>query len=367
MIRKLLLPALSALGVLFAIFMVITTTKKEPKAVPVEQPPKAPFRSYVSGDGLIESATQNIQIGASEGGVVVKVFVHVGDTVTKEQPLWETDPGPKLSELHRYEAVLASAEATLQKDRMGTRPEELERQQDLVNQAQAQVNDAAQQLKLRESAFGEDAHAVSQDEINQAHNALRQRQAALQYAQHELERLRNGTWAPDIKIQEAAVQEARAQVEQTRLDLDRLTVRSPIDGKVLQVNIYPGEYAPAGQTSDALMLVGNTNMLMVRAQIDEDDAWRVQENQPAVAYPRGQHNVEVPLSFVRFEPYVIPKKSLTGDSTERVDTRVLEVLYSFRPPKGTHLFVGQMMDVYVQAKPLASSSTLVSSAKGAAH
>ena len=40
-------------------------------------------------------------------------------------------------------------------------------------------------------------------------------------------------------------------------------------------------------------------------------------------------DIHTPLHFVRFEPYVIPKESLTGDTTERVDTRVLQVIYSF--------------------------------------
>jgi len=50
---------------------------------------------------------------------------------------------------------------------------------------------------------------------------------------------------------------------------------------------------------------------------------------------------------VRFEPYVIPKKSLTGDSTERVDTRVLQVIYSIRDG-GPSVYVGQQMDVYIE-------------------
>jgi hypothetical protein len=51
---------------------------------------------------------------------------------------------------------------------------------------------------------------------------------------------------------------------------------------------------------------------------------------------------------VRFEPFVVPKKSLTGDSTERVDTRVLQVIYRIEDNK-LPLFVGQQMDVFIDA------------------
>jgi hypothetical protein len=53
---------------------------------------------------------------------------------------------------------------------------------------------------------------------------------------------------------------------------------------------------------------------------------------------------------VRFEPYVVPKKSLTGDSTERVDTRVLQIIFGFTRGE-LPIFVGQQMDVFIDASP----------------
>jgi multidrug resistance efflux pump len=299
------------------------------------------------------------------GGLVTKVFVKIGDKVKKDQPLWQIDDASKRAELARYEAALQSAEATLAKLRKGNRPEEIDKQEAQVNEASAKLVDAQQQLKLRESAAAEDGRAVSQDDLNQARNAVNQYQAALAYQQHQLQELKTGTWAPEIKVQEAEVASAQAQVTQIRADLERYTVRSPLDGEVLQVKIHAGEYAPASQTDDALMMVGNQDLLSVRVDIDEQDAWRVQTNQPAAAYPRGRSDVRIPLTFSRVEPYVIPKKSLTGSSTERVDTRVLEVVYTFRQLSDFRLYVGQQMDIFIQAEPLPDpGASNGSSAKG---
>jgi HlyD family secretion protein len=44
----------------------------------------------------------------------------------------------------------------------------------------------------------------------------------------------------------------------------------------------------------------------------------------------------------------VPKKSLTGDNTERVDTRVLQVIYALET-KNRPIYVGQQMDVFVDA------------------
>lgn len=80
--------------------------------------------------------------------------------------------------------------------------------------------------------------------------------------------------------------------------------------------------------------------------MDENDAGRVHSGARAIAYLRGNKDINTPLVFVRFEPYVIPKKSLTGDSSERVDTRVLQVLFTFERCS-LPVFVGQQMDVFI--------------------
>src|SRR5262252_10875501 len=123
-------------------------------------------------------------------------------------------------------------------------------------------------------------------------------------------------------------------------------MRAPIDGEILQLNVRVGEYAPVGQVPKPLLVMGDVGQLHVRADIDEHDAWRVQPGGKAEAVERGNSSRRAALAFVRSEPYVIPKKSLTGDSTERVDTRVLQVIYAVDGPPGK-LFVGQQMDVFV--------------------
>ena len=57
---------------------------------------------------------------------------------------------------------------------------------------------------------------------------------------------------------------------------------------------------------------------------------------------------------MRIELYVVPKKSLTGDNTERVDTRVLQVIYAI-DTLGRRLFVGQQLDVFIDAEPVTTS------------
>jgi len=86
----------------------------------------------------------------------------------------------------------------------------------------------------------------------------------------------------------------------------------------------------------------------VRVDIDENDAGRVEPSAAAVAVVRGQPDRRADLRFDSIEPYVTPKKTLSGDTTERVDTRVLQVIYTFERAK-LPVYVGQHLDVFIQA------------------
>jgi HlyD family secretion protein len=144
------------------------------------------------------------------------------------------------------------------------------------------------------------------------------------------------------------VAHAEAQVHRVEADLGRLTMYAPIDGEILQLNVRAGEYAQVGQLPKPLLVMGEVRQLHVRADIDENDAWRVQSRGKAEAAERGNGSRRAALEFVRFEPYVIPKKSLTGDSTERVDTRVLQAIYRFTDGS-VPFYVGQQMDIFIEA------------------
>jgi len=151
-----------------------------------------------------------------------------------------------------------------------------------------------------------------------------------------------------VDIDTAQLNQAQALENQTATDLERLTVRAPMDGEVLQLKIHLGEFAPTGVLVQPLIFFGNVRPLNVRTDVDENEAWRVSQDEPAIGFLRANKKVSAPMTFVRFEPYVIPKVSLTGETAERVDTRVLQVIYSL-PVSENRIRAGQQMDVYIEA------------------
>jgi len=58
----------------------------------------------------------------------------------------------------------------------------------------------------------------------------------------------------------------------------------------------------------------------------------------------------VPLTFTRIQPYVSPKIQLSDARQERVDLRVLPLIFRFASAKALNLYPGQLVDVYVSAR-----------------
>jgi len=178
-------------------------------------------------------------------------------------------------------------------------------------------------------------------------------------SKEELVRRRNTLMIAKARLESASAQvkQAEAGLANIRTTLDRLVVRAPIEGEILQVNIRPGEFAQAGFLETPLLVLGNLDQFHVRVDIDENDAWRFDRNSKAVAYLRGNRDFKANLVLAYVEPYVIPKKSLTGDSTERVDARVLQAVYSFERDQ-LPVYVGQQMDVFIEAKDYANQDAV---------
>jgi multidrug efflux pump subunit AcrA (membrane-fusion protein) len=354
MFRKVFLPALAVLGVAFAIYTVKAGNKPVPVSKPVAEPALATFRSYVAGSGLIEAATENIAVGTHVAGVVTRVHAKVGDTVKAGDPLFRVDDRELKAQLGVREAALLSAKAELEKLENSPRPEEVPVAEAKVREAQATLENA--KIVLARWQRVEDPRAVSPEELRQAKLGVDIAAAGVKEAEAGLALLKAGAWGPDKEIARARVASAQAQADAAKTELERLTVRAPVDGRLLQVRIRVGEFAPVGVLPDPLMLIGRTDVMHIRVDVDENEASRVRQGARAVAYVRGNSSITTPLQFVRIEPYIVPKRSLTGDTTERVDTRVLQVIYAFEP-RDLPVYVGQQMDVYIDAPPVGKTTT----------
>jgi multidrug efflux pump subunit AcrA (membrane-fusion protein) len=356
MLTRYALPALAVVAFSFAVLQMSKAQHRPPPVMPPVEPARAPYPNAVSGAGLVEPETENISVGTNLPGVVKAVHVRVGQEVKPGEMLFELDDRQLLAEQQVRKAALASARASHQKLLDTPRPEELPPLRAKVAEARASLEDRSKQYarSLRAGTEG----GVSDEELIGRQMAVEVGKAQLAKAEADLKLAEAGAWQADKLVAAAAVAQAEAQLSQTATELDRLKVTAPwvkqpeggtgpVTFRVLQVNVRPGEYVAAAPGT-AMIALGTVGRLHVRVDIDENDIPRFRPGIPGVASPRGNPRTTFPLRFVRVEPFVIPKRSLTGGNTERVDTRVLQVIYAIDAPN-PGLYVGQQMDVSLNA------------------
>jgi HlyD family secretion protein len=342
---KIFMPMFSLGLLLFAIYHVVTANQMPPKPQPPFDPPKAPVGSRViAGSAVVEPKSENIAIGSHLPGVIQEIYVKVGQKVKKGDPLFKLDDRQLKAELSVRQAYLEATQASLQKLEQMPRSEELPPIVAKVDEARAMMEDARDQFNRTSQAF--DSRAISEEELIRRKYTLANTKASLARAEAELRLLKAGSWEYEKKIANTTIGQATAQLEQTRTELERLNVRAPLDSEILQSNVRLGEFVGA-QPNSSLMILGDVSDLHVRIDIDENDISRFDEKMPGKAMTRGGDKREYQIRFVRVEPYVIPKKSLSGAGTERVDTRVLQAIYRIEKPDRA-LFVGQQLDVYLE-------------------
>jgi len=298
---------LAILGILFGIYRVLVMSKTAPVPQPLHSPAVSPFPASVAASGIIEAAEENIQVQPQVSGLVKKIAVEWGQKVKAGDTLFFLENSAQKAAVNRLNSEVIASEAALK-------------------QAEASLENTKLEFQRKEALYKEKLITTQQyDDIV----------ARVSIAEAEI-----GKMKALLKANSAARTEA----------IQRLSwhiVRAPKEGAILQINVRVGEWVMPGQAT-APILMGRTDRLQIRADIDEVNAVEVQPNAKAIAYLRGYTEKYIPLEFVRIDPYIVPKRQLTGSNSERVDVRVLQVIYSFTIPDFP-VYPGQQVDVFIES------------------
>jgi HlyD family secretion protein len=349
-IAMIALPLLAVVALGFAIAS-IARSNSAPAAVATKS--ASASSSVVAGSGVVEPAGREVAVATGAPGVVRDVRVKPGDAVQAGDVLFVIDDAVAAAVVEQRRQDLAAVERRLEQT-IASLPQlraEAAAARSAVQTAESDRDEAADQVRTAVSLLG---GAVSERELSRRRNLLRSAEGRVAEAQARFD----GALAairlidPDQKgasylASQQAVIQAQSALALAQTERDRLTVRSPRAGTILVVNLRAGEFAAQGGQTIPVIL-GAPAPLHVRVDIDEADLPRLTMGSPAIASRRGAMAERIPLAFLRAEPLVTAKRSLTGGPDERVDTRVLQLIYEVEPTP-IDLRPGQLLDVIVRA------------------
>lgn len=304
------LAIVAVIGIIAGIASVIVYNEKiQP------QPPLAvnynPYDNGIYATGIIESDQvngSNVNIYPEVAGKIIKIFVKDGDVLKVGDPILQVNDSVQQEIVSKDIATIRYAKANL-------------------------VN-VQQQLDKIKKSYEINALSVSKNALDDAINA--------------------------VKIGLESVDVATKQFTADKALLDEYLIRSPINGKILRVVPSAGGYVSPQGTYDTytqgvlpVVQMGVVSPEMhVRCYVDEILTPRLPDPNKleATLFIRGENNKAIPLSYVSIQPYTIPNIELSDERNERVDVRVLPVIFKFKKPADVNIFPGQLVDIFIKGK-----------------
>ena len=251
-----------------------------------------PYKNFISATGVVEPKSKNIFVGSSVSGIVKKVYIQSGDSIKKGELLFEIDDAQKRVQIPVLQAQISSSKVRLES-------------------AKHQLELLKDMKKLSSSMVTNEKYTKVVDNYNEA---------------------------------KTSYQLSKAKLKALESELLFYKIYTPIDGKVLQSNITVG----SSFDSNTKALIIGSEELVIRVNINEFDSIRLDKTAKAMASLRGDVNKKIELEYKYTIPFIVPKKNLTGLSTQQTDTRVLQVVYGLKNKANFPLYVGEMLDVFIE-------------------
>lgn len=357
--KEKLLFAIAFMGILSGGAAAYYFSLTKPPLPPVFQPISDPYVNGIYAEGIVESVQtsgENINIYPEVAGTVKQILVSEGQEVKQGTPLVLLDDSIQRATTEQQQSAAEAAGTLLKELKAEPRKENLDIAEAQVVSAEASLKTTQDTLKKEQAAYEIDPRSVSKDALDSAVNAEALAQDNLEVAKRQCDLTKAGAWEYDIRNQEKQYAALDKAYRASSALLGKYTLRAPTDGVVLSINTIVGNYAsPQGgydaytQGMNPVVVLGTpqTN-LHVRCYVDEILVPKLPESTKMKAEMsiRGS-TVKIPLEFVRVQPYVSPKIELSDQRQERVDVRVLPIIFKVEKPKDTNLYPGELVDVYI--------------------
>ena len=274
---------------------------------------------HIASLGRIEPGERVLQIAAPAGSIVNELRVRRGEKIEAGHVL------ATLRDTPIYQAKVAYAEQRLMMAQTewkimesGERPEAVRAQEALIAALEAEMR----LINIRSERYGsllQKSH-ISQDSFDEIASQQGVIDARIQRERSILESLRSGR-VEDVHKAEIAVRLAQAQLEEAQAALALQQIRSPIHATVLDIHAWPGE--SVGEDG-ALVSLGDTDNMMVLAEVYESDVPRLQIGQRATF--RGQAFEGELEGYVKeIQPYFEKSRIFSIDPADHADRRILIV------------------------------------------
>ncbi len=221
----------------------------------------------VSATGTVNPVTV-VQVGSQVSGQLKEVLVDFNSQVKKGQVIARIDPETFALKVNQAMADLEAARATVLTQRANVAALHAE-----VSRAKVGLADAASEFQRNRTLF--EKNFVSAAALDKAEFAYRAAQEQVKVTQAQL-----SVGESQVNNVVALVKQRDSALAQARVDLDRTTIRAPVDGIVVKKSVEPGQTVAASlQAPELFVIARDLRQMQVDTSIDESEVGRVREGQ----------------------------------------------------------------------------------------
>ncbi|OLE67765.1 MAG: hypothetical protein AUG09_00835 [Acidobacteria bacterium 13_1_20CM_2_68_7] len=256
---------------------------------------------YHTGGSFRFLPASRVEVRSEVEGLVDKVLVHEGEWVKAGQPIARLSGRTQERNLKSSQAKLEEARAQLQLLKAGPKPEEIER-------ARADVSTAETSLAWsgpRAERYAE-LHRQNLVSDQEYENAVRQRDidtSMLEEAKANLRLVQSGARREQIQALEAEIRSLQALADNSRMDVESATLRSPIAGWVVtpRVEELAGTYLKPGQR-DLVVQIEDARTIRAEVEVPEEEVMSVSLGAGVEVAPWAFHDVSFKGTVVSIAP-----------------------------------------------------------------
>lgn len=325
----------------------------------------------VVAPGVIEAISEEIEVGAEIPGKLKQVFVEEGEQVSKGQTIavlensdFQAQIVAAKSQIETLRRQKETAEARILETKAertrifnGSRPEERREALQSYEQTLPNVEQAKREVARREKLVA--SGDISREELERAKRDLETLQKQSSAMNEKYNVVNADARKDDLNKADAAIllaenqtnefdamiREGEAKVRTAQANLDKTIVRAPITGIILRKRLKDGEsVSPENQTG--IVSIADISALRVRVDLDETDVAKVRENQKAFVTTDAYGEQKFYGKVIKIGQILGRKNFRTERPTEKVDTKILEVLIELAPNQ--KLPLGLRVDSFIE-------------------
>jgi HlyD family secretion protein len=223
----------------------------------------------VSATGTVNPVTV-VQVGSQVSGQLKEIYVDFNSAVKKDQVIAQIDPDSFQLRVNQAAADVEGARATVLTQRANVAALNAE-----VSRARVSLADSEREFQRNKMLH--EKNFVSAAALDKAEFAYRAAQEQVKVSQAQL-----AVGESQVRNVEAIVRQRESQLSQAKVDLDRTTIRAPVDGIVIEKAVEPGQTVAASLQAPKLFVIAqDLRRMQVDTSIDEAEVGRIREGQSA--------------------------------------------------------------------------------------